>query len=220
MKFEKLYNSKFYMFFEWIYRLILVNLLFILCSLLGLVIFSIIPAFIAMTTIIKSYSSDTNFPIVKTFWHIFIKHFKQNGYLSLVFLFLFLIFIFNTYFFFLGWQEYQALINEIIFNFTLVLDGIMIVAFINAIFVRVYFPNLNTKKTIKYAFVLLRALPLPFVLTFLFLMIESIIVYYFPYFLIILGFSLLMLIVNTLVKTKYQKLVAEGVVSLQAQDYV
>ncbi|HNZ50129.1 MAG TPA: DUF624 domain-containing protein [Bacilli bacterium] len=220
MKFEKLYNSKFYMFFECLYRLILVNLLFILCSLLGLVVFSVVPAAIALVTVIKSYSSETAFPIGKTFWHIFKKHFKSNLVLSGLFFVLFLIFTFNAYFFFLAWQEYQALINEIIMNLAFVLDGIIIVAFINAIFIRVYFPNLNTKKTLKYAFVLLRALPLRFLAILGILVLMAVITYFFPYYLIFIGFSLLAFIVNALLKANYMKLVADGVTPLLAQDYL
>ncbi|MGD9604766.1 MAG: DUF624 domain-containing protein [Bacilli bacterium] len=220
MKFEKLFNSKFYMFFEWLYRMIIINLLFILCSVLGLIVFSIVPSFIAMITIIKSLSTETSFPIVRPFFRIFLKHFKQNIVLSLVFLVLTLMFLFNTYFFFLAWQEYQALINEIIFNFTLVLDGILIVSFINALFIRVYFPNLNTLKTLKYAIILLRAMPMQFLLVFLLLIVMAVLLYYFPYFLIIMGFSIVIYIVNLLIRTKYSKLVATGVISLQAQDYL
>lgn len=219
MKFEKLFNSKFYAFFEMAYRLLVVNLLFILCSVLGLVVFSTIPALIASITVVKSISHDSSFPLVKTYFNIFKKQLKANMLLSLVFLFAGAILLFNTYFFYLGMQEYQALINEIIFNLSLVLDGIFIVSFINVGFIRVYFPNLNLGKTLKYTFVLLKVFPVIFILVFLLVVVTIIVTYVIPYIMVIFGFSVFVWIVHSLLKAKYSRLVAQGVVSLDVSQY-
>ncbi len=220
MKFEKLYNSKSYVFFETLYRLIILNLIFLIFVALGLVVFSFIPAAVALIVVLRSMNHELEFPLVKTFYRAFIANFKRTLGLSGFFLLLGAVLIFNTYFFYLGFLEYQALVNELIFNFSLILDGIFVISLINACFIRVYFPNLNNRKTIKYSFVLLRAAPLQFILIFAMAILSVYVIYTIPIITLALWMSLCFYVINRLLKKKYERLVASGVKSQEAMDFV
>lgn len=220
MKFEKLYNSKFYAFFETLYRLIVLNFIFLIFVALGLVVFSFIPAAVALIVVLRSMNHESEFPLVKTFYRGFIANFKKTLGLSGFFLLLGAVLSFNTYFFYLGFLEYQALVNELIFNFSLILDGIFIISLINACFIRVYFPNLNNRKTIKYSFVLLRAAPLQFILVFAMTILSVYVIYTVPIISLAFWMSLCFYVINRLLKNKYERLVASGVKSQEAMDFV
>lgn len=220
MKFEKLYNSKFYAFFETLYRLIVLNLIFLVFVALGLVVFSFIPAAAALIVVLRSMNHESEFPLVKTFYRAFIANFKKTLGLSGFFLLLGAVLVFNTYFFYLGWVEYQALVNELVFNLSLILDGVFVISLINACFIRVYFPNLNNWKTIKYSFLLLRAAPLQFLLVFALAILSAYVIYAAPVIALAIWMSLCFFVINRLLKNKYELLVASGVKSQDAMDFV
>jgi uncharacterized membrane protein YesL len=70
---------------EWITRFAYVNLLWIGFSLLGLVVFGISPATVAMFTIIRKWiMGDNDFPVFQTFWNSYKKEFLRGNRLGLV----------------------------------------------------------------------------------------------------------------------------------------
>ncbi|MBM7603828.1 putative membrane protein YesL [Metabacillus crassostreae] len=78
---DKLYNVA-----EWIMRLCIVNLLWFLFTLCGLVVFGLFPATAAMFTITRKWTlGDYDVPLFKTFWSTFKKEFLQANVLGIIF---------------------------------------------------------------------------------------------------------------------------------------
>jgi uncharacterized membrane protein YesL len=82
---NKLSMSGLYTLTEWITRFAYVNLLWIGFSLLGLVVFGISPATVAMFTIIRKWiMGDNDFPVFQTFWNSYKKEFLRGNRLGLI----------------------------------------------------------------------------------------------------------------------------------------
>jgi uncharacterized membrane protein YesL len=69
---------------EWIMKLAYINLLWIFFSLAGLLIFGIMPASIALFTIVRKWlMKDSDIPIWRTFLTVYRKEFKRSNILGL-----------------------------------------------------------------------------------------------------------------------------------------
>ncbi|PFO06266.1 hypothetical protein COJ85_08000 [Bacillus sp. AFS076308] len=77
----------FYKLCDWIMKLAYINLLWIVFSILGLVVFGFFPATIAMFVIVrKMLMGDFDIPVFKTFWESYKKDFIKGNLLGLVLL--------------------------------------------------------------------------------------------------------------------------------------
>ncbi|MCK9536263.1 MAG: DUF624 domain-containing protein [Bacilli bacterium] len=222
MKFEKLYNSRFFTFFEFFYRLVILNFITVLFSILGLVVFSLMPALVALIIIIRSLKGDNEFPVLTTYINAFVKNYRRVLKLSIFYLIIGLVLVFNTYFFYLGYVQNQGVINEVFYYLALFIDLVFILVFTNACFICVYFPNLNNRKIIKYSFILLRAIPRQALLILL-MLVGMVVILYINILNIIIIFifiALFIFISNLLLEKIYLSLVAAGVKSLDAFIYI
>lgn len=69
---------------EWIMRLALVNLLWILFSIAGLLIFGIMPASVALFTIVRKWQmKEMDIPVLKTFLIVYRQEFKRSNGLGI-----------------------------------------------------------------------------------------------------------------------------------------
>jgi uncharacterized membrane protein YesL len=82
------YHSKFSKFTDWIYQLVIINLIAILMTIIGLGVFGLFPALMTTYALIKKRLNQEDFPLFKTFWD----HYKSNflkanaiGYVLVVF---------------------------------------------------------------------------------------------------------------------------------------
>ncbi|MFJ5621892.1 YesL family protein [Peribacillus loiseleuriae] len=65
---------------EWIIRLAFVNLLWILFSIAGLLVFGIMPASVALFTIVRKWQmKETDIPVLKTFLTVYRQEFKRSN---------------------------------------------------------------------------------------------------------------------------------------------
>ncbi|KMY51228.1 YesL family protein [Peribacillus loiseleuriae] len=65
---------------EWIMRLAFVNLLWILFSIAGLLVFGIMPASVALFTIVRKWQmKETDIPVLKTFLTVYRQEFKRSN---------------------------------------------------------------------------------------------------------------------------------------------
>lgn len=87
MNLEKFVNSKFYLFCEWLWRIVMLNFLTLITS-LGIITF--IPSVIACMQCFKDYEEGTDDNVFKVFYRNFGKHFKGSLVFSIVFVILFL----------------------------------------------------------------------------------------------------------------------------------
>jgi len=220
MNFEKVYNSPIYVIFEFLYRLIIINLLFVLTTILGLGVFTVMPAMVSLLILVRSLNHETSFPIVSAFVQAFRKNYKRVFMLSIFYGIIAIVFVFNTLYFYLFLQETNSFIHQILFYIMLILDAVVFVASVNACFVYVYFPNLSNKKIIKYSFVLLRAIPIQSVVIFGMILGMIFVAYVMPILIVLILVSLFAYIIQLAIDKTYRRLVADGVKSLDAFDYM
>lgn len=214
MKFEKFVNSRFFHFTEKLYQLIMLNIFGVISILMGLVIFGIIPTMVSIIACLKASSDGESYPLFKGYFKTYFKTFKKTILVSLFFLILLLI-SFLWIFYFYSWiKENNNIFFGIGYYLSLFIAIIIMLSAINSCFVIVYFPYLNFKKIIKYAFVLLRAITwkaiIMFVILIAFLYLAFLIAYALPFILL----SLYLFIFNCLIKNDYDKIIIEGKHSL------
>lgn len=213
MKFEKFYNSRVFGFFDWLYRMFILNILTVLFIALGLAVFSLMAALVALLIVLRSAKSDFDFPLVKGYVKSFFANFVPVLKLSLFYVILGLLLLFNSYFFYLGFVDNGGFLNEVLYYLALFIDLVFILAFVNACFVYVYFPNLTYWKVVKYSFVLLRAVPLQAlaVVAFLAAAVALLFVKIINIILIFIFVALFIYIANLFLEKIYLRLAAEGV---------
>ncbi|SEN53442.1 Uncharacterized membrane protein YesL [Amphibacillus marinus] len=77
----------------WVSRLAYLNLLWVFFSLIGFIVFGLMPATISMFVIVRKWrENETDFPLFSFFWTIYKQHFKQANLLGgCLYLFTFLL---------------------------------------------------------------------------------------------------------------------------------
>lgn len=88
-------------FFDWVARLALLNVLWLVFTVLGIGVFGLFPSLAATFTVTRKWvSGETDIPVVKTFWRSYKKEFiKSNGLgyiMALIGYILYLDFVFLT----------------------------------------------------------------------------------------------------------------------------
>ncbi|WP_130859362.1 YesL family protein [Gracilibacillus phocaeensis] len=84
---------------EWITRLAYINMLWIGFTLLGLIIFGLFPATIAMFSLTRQWiMGNTDIPVFSTFWKTYKKEFLKGNLLGLIFYAIGFVFFVNTSF--------------------------------------------------------------------------------------------------------------------------
>ncbi|MDG5789899.1 YesL family protein [Evansella sp. AB-P1] len=72
---------------EWIMRVAYINILWVLFTFIGLILFGFMPAAIAMFTIIRKWiMGETEIPVLKTFWATFKQEFFKGNLFGLIIL--------------------------------------------------------------------------------------------------------------------------------------
>lgn len=217
-KYERISNSKPFKFMEYLYKLIVVNMMAFLTIVLTLGL-TIMPALTALVVIVKGLKEQEEFPIFSTYFYTFGKNFKKMIVLEIPYLLFFGLYSFNIYYFYEMVQEYQGIYNEVAYYVSLIILAIAIVAFINACVVAVYFPHLNRKKIIKYSFVLLKITSWKALIMFIimvgFIFLGVLILFGLPFILL----SLYFFIYIELIHNDYSKLLPLGYKSIHAIDY-
>lgn len=78
------FSNAVYTFCDWVARLAYINLLWILFTLSGFVIFGIFPATIAMLATLRQFIRKNHPPVFLTFWHYYKKEFFNSNKLGLM----------------------------------------------------------------------------------------------------------------------------------------
>ena len=78
MNFERYVNSKFYHFIEILYKLLIINFLWLIISTIGFVVLTLMPAVIATYVVINSMNHDREFALVKSFFLVFRKEYWRS----------------------------------------------------------------------------------------------------------------------------------------------
>ena len=200
---EKGVMGGFYRVSEWIMRLAYVNLLWIFFTLIGGIIFGVMPATVAIFAVTRKWIMDKeeDFPVFKLFWKSYRSEFLRSNLLGL-----FLLFgggILNLYHANLGVLPNQLQgIFQVIFYSVVIIFG-MTVSFLFPVYVHF---NVNLKQYIKNAFLIGLSFP-HYAILMLFIISVSIIVFQFaPILAIFFGLSLNVFLLMKISFTAFTKI--------------
>lgn len=216
--FERYVNSKLYSFFDKLYIIVLINLLWLFFSLIGLVVFAFMPATVAVYLIALNIRKDIEIKPFRTFINIFKKEYIKSQKVFLMVLILGVIVYTNTIFYVNNLEIWTG-----IHLVGLIVMGLIMIAYVSMLIhlipVYIYFPELKPYQIIKNAFLLGFAYPLR---TFLALVLMLIIVFIttviqplLPFFLI----AVIALVSLRIVKDKYVML-RKDKPTLNIEDYI
>ncbi len=222
---SKILNSKAYQVFDYICRLVILNLLLIIVSfsifLLIINIFpnlkdgyqilcliptalNFLPSIVAVAEVIKGYEIEKNTSIFKDFFTSFKKHFKNSSILS-VLLILCILLISNSISYFSQMQT-EGVIYTIGFGLSLSLVLIMIIGIIHLPLVMIYFDGLNILHYVKLSLIFaFKDLGLT-LLGALFVIISIVLCYLIGIYFILIAFSLTIYLLIKITKNKYIKI--------------
>ena len=222
---SKILNSKAYQVFDYICRLVILNLLLIIVSfsifLLIINIFpnlkdgyqilcliptalNFLPSIVAVAEVIKGYEIEKNTGIFKEFFSSFKKHFKNSSILSVI-LILCILLISNSISYFSQMQT-EGVIYTIGFGLSLSLVLIMIIGIIHLPLVMIYFDGLNILHYVKLSLIFaFKDLGLT-LLGALFVIISIVLCYLIGIYFILIAFSLTIYLLIKITKNKYIKI--------------
>lgn len=219
-KYEKISNNKFFKFFEYLYNLIVVNMITFLTIVLTLGI-TTLPALTALALVVKGLKERDEFPIIQTYFLAYKKNFKTMMITEIPFLIFFIIYLFNFFYFHQMLEEYAGIYNEIAYYLTIVIIAVALLAFTNASIVRVFFPHLEIKKILKYSFVLMKVTLWKVIIMFVILILytflprEIWLTFGLPFIML----SLYYFIYIELIHSVYSKLIPQGYEAQKAINY-
>ena len=150
-KFERMVNSRFSNFMNFIYKIIVVNLLFLFTSALGLIVFTFSAATLSSYVCMKGINEQKDFPVFKTFFSVFKSVYKKSLLFSLYYLVSFAI---------LGLSFYYYLSSEatLLNNLGLVILGLLLLvnlaSYLHILLISVYTPNIKMISKIKYSYLM------------------------------------------------------------------
>ncbi|MDF2698704.1 MAG: hypothetical protein K0Q49_260 [Haloplasmataceae bacterium] len=209
MNFESFINGKVYEAFNWIFKMLLINLLWLITTVLGLGIFTFMPATIALFILVKSVINNEEVPIIKTFFKIVKKEYIKSQKIFLVLLIIGSIIYFNF--------KFYLRINSLLTSVGIVIIFMILIFYIlictHICIVYIYYPHVKVFRTFKLAFLISMLYAFK---TFLIIAVNVIIGFLLLYFKILFAFaplifmSLFAYITLSLLNTNYSKLVKDN----------
>lgn len=222
---SKILNSKAYQVFDYICRLVILNLLLVIISfsifILIINIFpnlksdyqmlfliptalNFLPSIVAVAEVIKGYEIEKNTGVFKEFFTSFKKHFTKSSILSVVLIGCFLL-ISNSISYFSGMQT-DGVIYTIGLGLSLSLVIVLIIGVIHLPLVMIYFDDLKIIHYVKLSLIFaFKDLGLTLLAT-LFVVISIVLSYLFSIYFVLIAFSLAIYLIIKLTKNKYIKI--------------
>ena len=219
-KYEKISNNKVFKFLEYLYNLIVANMINFLTIVLTLGI-TTLPALTALALVVKGLRERDEFPVVQTYFYAYKKNFKKMMLVEIPFLIFFILYLFNFFYFRQMLEEYSGLYNEIAYYVTIVIIVIAVLGFTNSSIVRVYFPHLEVKKILKYSFVLMKVTSWKVIIMFVVLILYTLLPreIWLTFGLPFIMFSLYYFIYIELIHSDYIRLLPQGYSDQKALNY-
>ena len=151
--FEKYTSSKFFTFFELLYYLIILNILWLFTSFLGFIILTIFPASIAVYLFILHRKEVRDFKFFRTFFTIIKREYIKSQKVFIILFFIGLVLISNLMFYYNN-LEVLTTLHFIGLMMTLLMGLAYLLTWIHIIPVYIFFPELKALQMIKYALLL------------------------------------------------------------------
>jgi uncharacterized membrane protein YesL/GNAT superfamily N-acetyltransferase len=150
------HHSKFNQVMETIYKLVIINFLSIVSTVLGIVIFGFFPSLMTAYILIRRVIEKDDFPIFKTYKETFKQEFIKANKVGYVFAFVWLILA-------LSWFFYLNDLNKTLHQVGLVVVGFMaIAAFLMTCYLPIsyaYFKKLKTFELVKFCLIIVFGMP-------------------------------------------------------------
>ena len=222
---SKILNSKAYQVFDYICRLVILNLLLVIVSfsifILIINIFpnlkdgyqmlfliptaiNLLPSIVAIAEVIKGYEIEKNSGIFKEFFRAFKKHFKKSSILS-VLLIVCVLLISNSVSYF-SLMQTEGIIYTMGFGLSLSLVLVMIICLIHLPLVMIYFEDLNLLHYVKLSLIFaFKDLGLTLIAT-LFVVASIFLSYLISIYFVLIAFSLTIYLIIKITKNKYIKI--------------
>ena len=99
-KFSNRENTKFFIFFEWLSKLIILNMYIIVFATAGLVVFGFGPAILAGQKVFLKWKNDEHPELFKTFWTEYKSHFFIGSILFITCILFIFLMVFNLLYFY------------------------------------------------------------------------------------------------------------------------
>lgn len=149
MDYEKRVNSKAYIFFDWLYKLLIMNIFTILFVCL---IFTGLPAIIAMNATIKKDMQQTN--VFKAYFKNFAHYFKKSFLIGLLVLVVlaFICYAFYFYAYVVPQNEWNVVVFQMGIVVMFIFLIILVMLCVNIPLIVVTFPSLNVGEILKTSF--------------------------------------------------------------------
>ena len=222
---SKILKSKAYQVFDYICRLVILNLLLVIVSfsifILIINIFpnlkdgyqmlfliptaiNLLPSIVAIAEVIKGYEIEKNSGIFKEFFMAFKKHFKKSSILS-VLLIVCVLLISNSVSYF-SLMQTEGIIYTMGFGLSLSLVLVMIICLIHLPLVMIYFEDLNLLHYVKLSLIFaFKDLGLTLIAT-LFVVASIFLSYLISIYFVLIAFSLTIYLIIKITKNKYIKI--------------
>ncbi|KMJ55247.1 hypothetical protein AB685_28240 [Bacillus sp. LL01] len=144
---------------EWFMRFAYINLLFIFFTSIGLVLFGIVPAFIAMLAVMRKWFAKEEFPVFKRYWDEYKKEFIKGNGIGFIFFVVGSILALNFYLV----QQIDHMVQLPLKYGMVMITFLFVITFLYVFPIRAQY-KMSIWDCIKYAFILGVSHPLSFLL--------------------------------------------------------
>ena len=215
-------NSKrgFSKIINFIYRLTILNIITFLTIVLGLGIFSFLPALVSLVVLLQYPEEDTIGRMIKLYFRVFKKIYFKAELVFFIFAGLIFLDAVSIFYFYCWLLESTAFIYVIAYYVVLFVELYFILALINSCFIMVYYPHLKLFKVIKYSFNTIFVVMLKMVFILLLLIGTIYLSIVFVPALPLVSISLFMFLSYKLLDEPYKKLIPNGYQMLSPYEIV
>lgn len=195
---------------NFIYRLTILNIITFITIVLGLGIFSFLPALVSLIVLLQYPEEDTIGRMIKLYFRVFKKIYFKAELVFLILASLVVLDAVSIFYFYCWLLESSAFFYVIAYYVVLFVEIYFILALVNSCFIIVYYPHLKLFKVIKYSFNTIVAVMLKMVFIFLLLIGTIYISILFVPALPLISISLFMFCAYKLLDEPYKKMVPKG----------
>ena len=150
-KFDALVNSRFSIFMNFLYKIMIINLLYLFTLLIGLFFFTFSAASISTYVCMKGLNEQKEFPIVKTYFTIFKQEYRNAILFTLYYMFTFSILGISFYYYLHTEDLFFNTIGMVVVGF---LIAVNLASYIHILLISIYTPSIKLRSKIKYSYLM------------------------------------------------------------------
>ena len=205
---------------NFIYRLTILNIITFITIVLGLGIFSFLPALVSLVVLLQYPEEDTIGRMIKLYFRVFKKIYLKAELVFLILISLIFLDAVSIFYFYCWLLESTAFVYVIAYYIVLFVELFFVLALINSCFIIVYYPHLKLFKVIKYSFNTIFVVMLKMVFVLLLLIGTVYLSIVFVPALPLVSISLFMFCTYKLLDEPYRKMVPQGYQMLSPYEII